>query len=109
MRNPGRVSQYFSIISLVMAIIAFILGSAPFTPALILVAIAFPMALVTSFLGNWRVSIIAMYYSLAAIGAIPIAQSSGLRIDYILAIFGAIGLILGSTLYFIYARSKQIT
>ena len=91
-----------------MALIAFVLGSAPFTPALILVIIALPMAVGCSFFGVWRLSAITVYWAIAAFLAVPIAGSLPIGVDVSLVILGFVGLALSAFLYSNYERAKPV-
>ena len=89
-----------------MAVLAFVLGSAPFTPALALAVIALPVAIGCSFFGVWRLSTITVYWSLAAFLAVPMSRNTGIRVDFFLAILGVVGLALSAFLYVSYLRSQ---
>ena len=90
-----------------MAVLAFVLGSAPFTPALALAVIALPVAIGCSFFfGVWRLSTITVYWSLAAFLAVPMSRNMGIRVDFSLVILGVVGLALSAFLYVSYMRSQ---
>ncbi len=48
------------------ALLAFLLGSAPFTPALLLAAIAIPIGGLTHFLGSRRLSATTLYWAISS-------------------------------------------
>ena len=91
-----------------MALIAFVLGSAPFTPALILAIIALTMAVGCSFFGVWRLSTITVYWAIAAFLAVPIAGSLPIGVAVSLVILGFVGLALSAFLYTNYERAKPV-
>ena len=93
-------------IGLVMALLAFVLGSAPFTPAVLLTFISFPLAMLTALLGAWRLSIVTLYFSMLAWMTVPIAQELSVRIDYFLVIVGLVGLIIAGSLYYDYTPRR---
>ena len=109
MRKPGRIAKFFSIVSLIMGVVAFVLGSAPFTPALMLAVVALPIVVVTIFQGAWRVSVMAAYYSVAALYTVPTADFIGLYVDKTLLILGVFGVVVGIVLFVEYIRGKSIT
>ena len=89
-----------------MALIAFVLGSAPFTPALVLAVIALPLAVGCSFFGVWRLSAITIYWALAALLAVPMAAILPLGVDVSLVFLGVAGLALSAFLYISSTRAK---
>ena len=99
MRTANRLSKSAAILAMIMALIAFLLGSAPFTPALVLGAAALPLAVACIFFGAWRLSTLAIYWATAAFLAVPLASSMAIRVDYVLATLGAVGVVLSTVLY----------
>lgn len=93
--------------ALVMAVLAFILGSAAYTPALILAIVAPPLSISCLFLGVWRISVVAIYFAVAALVTAPLSRELPLRIDYLLVILGVAGLALALLLYLGYLRAKR--
>lgn len=108
MRKANRLSRFTIIAALIMALIAFVLGSAPFTPAHVLAVIALPLAIVCSFFGVWRLSIITAYWALAAFLTGPAFHIRYVRVDIALLIFAAMGIALSVFLYFSYLRSRAV-
>lgn len=106
MRKANRVSKFTVGVALIMALVAFVLGSAPFTPALVLAIIALPVAIGCSFFGVWRLSVITVYWALAALIAVPIADFLPFGVDVSLMFLGIAGLALSALLYTDYERSK---
>jgi hypothetical protein len=102
MRKPNRISKWTVSVALVMALIAFVLGSAPFTPAIFLTVIALPLAVACSFFGVWRLSTVSIYWALAAFPASPI-----FGVDVSPVSLGVAGLTLSAFLYFTYALAKS--
>jgi hypothetical protein len=105
MKKTSRLVKFAVIVSLVMAVLAFVLDLAPFTPALALAVIAFPVAIGCSFSGVWWLSTITTYWSLAAFIAVPMSQNTGIKVDYTLVILGSVGLTFSAFLYVSYLRS----
>ena len=106
MRKAGRPAKFVVVASLVMAVTAFVLGSAPFTPALVLALIALPLAIGCSFLGVWRLATITVYWAIAAFLAVPMSRNLGIQEDFSLVILGVVGLVLSAFLYVDYLRSR---
>jgi hypothetical protein len=98
--------MYVSSAAVAMAIGAFVLGSAPFTPALVLAVLVVPIACTCIFLGAWRTSAVAIYWAVAALVAVPAARAFHFRIDFVLLALGVIGLVLSAILYAAYARTR---
>ena len=90
-----------------MALTAFVLGSAPFTPALVLAVLAIPIAFTCVFLGAWRTSAVALYWAVAALLAVPVARALHFRVDLAMSMLGVVGLTLSSILYASYARTRS--
>ncbi len=109
MRKANRISKCTIGVALVMTLIAFVLGSAPFTPALVLAVIALPLAIGCSFFGVWRLSVITIYWALAALLAVPMAAILPLRVDVSLVFLGVTGLALSAFLYISSTRAKPAT
>ncbi len=89
-----------------MALIAFVLGSAPFTPALVLAVIALPLAITCAFFGVRRLSAITIYWATAALLAVPISPLLQLEVEVFLSSLGVVGLLFSAFLYYSYTRSK---
>ncbi|WP_299582832.1 hypothetical protein [uncultured Microbulbifer sp.] len=93
--------------ALILSLLSFILGSAPFTPALILVFIAVPLAALSAALGSWRLAILTLYYSTAAWFSIPISKALSFRVDYLLLGLFIFGVAFGAYLYIGYNRTTH--
>ena len=106
MRKASRPAKFAVVVSLVMAVIAFVLGSAPFTPALVLATIALPLAIGCSFFGLWRLATITVYCAIAAFLAVPVSRNLGIQQDFSLVILGVVGLALSAFLYVGYLRTR---
>jgi len=106
MRNPGPIAKFAVSTALFFSLTAFVLGSAPFTPALVLAIVAVPVALATSFYGTWRLSAITIYWAIAAFSAVPLSNALPIYTDTALVLLGLAGLLLSGVLYFNYARAK---
>ena len=72
MRKAGPISKSATYVALVLSLIAFIVGSGPFSPGLVLALVALPIAAITSFFGPWRLSLATIYWACASISAVPI-------------------------------------
>ena len=107
MREPGLKSKFSAGIALTMGVIAFALGSAPFTPALVLALFAIPLAVSCLFLGAWRLSIAAIYWASAALTVIPLSRRLTLQLDESLILLGVAGFVLSSVLYVDYSRKRH--
>ena len=86
--------------ALCLSLASFILGSAPFAPALALVFVALPLALVSAFLGSRRVAAVTLYFSVASWLVMPLAQALSFRLDALLVILGIIGAAIGGVLIY---------
>ncbi len=96
-------------LSLTLALVAFILGSAPFTPALALLLLALPLAILSVFMGAWRLTLVSVYFSVAICAVIFLAGQTPFRIDHLLLLLGIVGIVLGGTLLYFYRRTLAIT
>lgn len=92
---------------LIVSITAFLVGSGPFSPGLVMAAAAIPLAVVTVSLGAWRLALAASYWAIAAFIPIPLSRATHLRVDYVLVILGAIGVLVMLGVYFRYRASKR--
>ncbi len=106
MREPGLKSKLLVGIALIMAVVAFVLGSAPFTPALILALFAILLAVSCLFFGVWRLSIVTIYWAVAALTVIPLSRLTSLQVDESLILLGVAGVVFSSILYLDYSRKK---
>ena len=107
MTAPGPVTKIAASIAVALAVISFVLGSAPFTPALALGAVVLPMALITLVRGMSRTSLVAIYWTLASLFSAPFSKWFLLRIDYVLAVFTIVGVSASFFLLYRYLRSKS--
>jgi len=94
--------------ALTLALIAFVLGSAPFTPALALLLLALPLALLSGFMGAWRLAVVTLYFSTTIGFVVFLAGSLSFRIDYLLASLGIVGLVFSGALFYNYKRSLHL-
>ncbi len=94
-------------IALLLSLIAFTLGSAPFAPAIVLGLLAIPLALLAALLGSWRLSLVSFYFANAAWLVVPTARALQLRIDYALVLFALFGLLIAVGLCCDYRRRKR--
>jgi hypothetical protein len=108
MRKAGPISKSTVSIALVFALIAFVLGSAPFTAALVLAVIAVPIAAVTTFFGTWRLSLITIYWAIATFSAVPISNALPIYTDNALVLLGVGGLALSGALYFNHVHTHRV-
>ena len=107
MRVAEGITKSVASFALVMALVAFVLGSAPFTPALALAAVAIPIALSTLLLGMRRLSIVTIYWALAAFLSVPLSRWLLVRLDYMLVILAAVGIALSSMFLLQYVRTNS--
>ena len=96
-------------LSLSLALIAFVLGSAPFTPALALLLLALPLALLSGFMGAWRLAVVSVYFSVAICFVVFLVGQPPFRVDHFLLLLGIVGIVLGGTLLYFYRRTLAIT
>lgn len=85
--------------------IAYILGSAPFTPALALLLLALPLALLSAFMGAWRLAVVTLYFATAICFIVFLAGSLSIRVDYLLAV---LGIALGGALFYFYQQTLPV-
>ena len=102
------MSSILSSLAVVLSLVSFVLGSAPFTPAMLLVLVAAPLALVSALLGAWRRAIITVYFSMATWFVLPISRELFFRIDYLLVFMALIGAVIGGILYYDYKRKVHV-
>ena len=107
MRETRRIVELTDCVALAMAISGFFLGSAAFTPALVFTLFAIPLATFCFLSGVRRLSIVTLYWAIAALIAVPLAQSASLRVDYVLLVLGIAGLMLSLVLYLSYVHAQR--
>jgi hypothetical protein len=95
--------------ALLLSLIAYILGSAPFTPAIVLTYVSVPAAFLTYLLGASRLSILAVYFGALAWFVVPLSEALPIRLDYLLALCFGLGFVLGVFLYANYRRVRAAT
>jgi hypothetical protein len=108
MRKAGPISKSTTGVALVFALIAFVLGSASFTASLALAVIAVPIAVVTTFFGTWRMSLITIYWGIAALSAVPISNALPIYPDDALVLLGVGGLALSGVLCLNYVHPDPV-
>ncbi len=108
MRKAGPISKSTAYVALMFSLVAFLVGSGPFSPGLILAVVALPIAVVTAFFGPWRLSLLAIYWAFASFSAVPISKILPIYTDGALVLLGVVGLALSAVLYFHYAHTKSI-
>ena len=104
MTNANRPAVTVASIALFLSLVAFLLGSAPFTPAVALSVAALPIAAYDLYRGAWRLSILAGYWAIAALLTVPLATVLQFRIDVMLAVLGGCGSILAAAFWVDYRR-----
>ena len=107
MASVGTPTKFLASAALLMALTAFILGSAPFTPAIALAVVAIPIAAATFFLGMPRLSVTTMYWAVAAFSSVPLSRWLQIRVDYMLLILASVGVVVSSILYLLHVRKKS--
>ena len=100
-----KIGLLLGVLALLLSLAAFILGSAPFTPAIMFIYVSVPAALIAYLLGASRLAIIAVYFSACACLVVPLSEVLPVRLDYLLALCFVIGCSLG---VFLYANYRQI-
>jgi len=108
LKANSRISNSFAGFALALTMIAFALGSAPFTPAMILAVVAIPIVITSLLLGAWRVSLLAIYWAVAAFLTVPLAQNLSIGVDDVLIFLGVGGLALSALSYFSYTSIKNV-
>jgi hypothetical protein len=107
MTSSGTFAKLIASAALVMAISAFMLGSAPFTPAMILAVVAIPLAVANIFLGMPRLSVSTLYWAVAAFMSVPLSGWLQIRIDHTLVALAIVGIAVSSSLYLHYVRERS--
>ena len=105
----NRASVWIAAIALILSIVAFVLGSAPFTAAVVLTYLSIPLALLAFILGAWRIPVLAAYFGAMAWLTVPVAKSLSVYVSQMLILSAVFGCVLGVVLYANYFRSKQAT
>jgi hypothetical protein len=106
MHNAGSISRWTASTALACALIAFVLGSAPLSATLVLAIIAVPIAIVTAFFGTWRLSLITIYWAIAAFSSVPMSNFLPVHTDTALVLLALGGLALTGSLYLTYLRAQ---
>ena len=96
-------------LSLLLALLAYIFGSAPFTPTLALLLLALPLALLAGFMGAWRLALVTLYFSTSICFVVFLAGPLSLRLDYLLLLLSIVGTALAGGLFYCYRRTLRIT
>ena len=109
MRRKEITSRILGGIALAFSMIAFVLGTAPFTPGMFLSFIALPLAVLSYFLGARRVALLAGYWITASFLVVPVSRLFQIRIDYLLVLLGVSGLVLTAILYVAYNRTNSVS
>ncbi len=104
MAAASKTATLLGSITLIVSIAAFVVGSGPFSQALLMAALAIPLALVVFFLGASRLALATCYWAVTAFLPIALNRSMHLRVDYVLALLGIVGLMVTSGLYFQYRQ-----
>jgi hypothetical protein len=101
MRRKGFSPKALGGVALALSMMAFVLGTAPFTPAMALSVIALPLAVLSYYLGARNLAFLTFYWITASFLIIPLSRTMHFRIDYLLVLFGLGGLVLTVVLYVI--------
>ncbi len=96
-------------IALFLSLIAYILGWAPFHPAVILTYVSIPAAFLAYLFVASRLPILSVYFGVWAWFTVPVSEALPIRIDYLLALCFSFGCILGVFLYANYRRVRAAT
>jgi len=94
-------------IGLSMSVAAFVLGTAPFTPALVFAIVAVPIALLSLYQGVWRLAAASLYWAFAAFLSSSLLDVLQVRVDYLLLILGGIGIVGSLFLFADYMRKRH--
>lgn len=94
-------------VALLFSMVAFVLGSAQFTPALVLAVIAVPISTVTYFFGTRRLSLATVYWAMAALSAVPLSRELPVHVEDVLVALGILGATVSGALYFCYLRERS--
>lgn len=96
-------------IALALALISFVLGAAPFTPATFLSVVALPLTVFSYFLGAWRLAMLTIYWIAASFLVAPVSETLQFRVDFLLVILGIGGLVLTAISYVTYRSTNSAT
>lgn len=107
MNAPQAIARSMAGSALAMSLVAFVLGSAAFTPALLLAVVAVPLSLLCLYVGLWRSSVVTLYWSAAAWLALPMSRWLPMRIDWLLVMLGIVGLIIAGLCLRDYRRALR--
>jgi hypothetical protein len=106
MAKPRRAGKVLGSISLMMALISFGVGFAPFTPAMILTVVSIPLAIVSWVLGAFRLGIASLYFGCAAWMPFILPTGGPIRHDYLIAVLGVMGIVISGILFRGYLRTS---
>lgn len=98
--------HYIGIFAITLSWGAMVLGSAPFTPAVLLCGVTLPASLVIGVLGAWRLSLIGVWFGFSALIASPMSGVEPFRLDRFMVFVSLVGGILGIILAVHYRRAS---
>ena len=103
-----RVSPHskLGILALLVALVSCCGSFAPFTPAVFLVLVSVPFAVLALVSGSWRLGVAALYWSGASVVFFPTVMPSSH--DYLILVILGGGLVLGVTLAADYVRARAV-
>lgn len=107
MAAADNTARFLGSITLIASITAFIVGSGPFTPGLVMAAVAIPLAVLIIFLGARRLALATLYWAVAAFMPVPLSRWTDFRVDYVLVFLGFVGILVTLGLYFHYMNARR--
>jgi hypothetical protein len=108
MRRKEISARILGGVALALSVTAFTLGTAPFTPAMVLSVIALPLAVLSYILEARRLALLAVYWITASFLVVPLSRTLQFRLDYLLVLLGISGLVLTTVIYVTYSRTKSV-
>jgi uncharacterized membrane protein len=100
----NKTATFLGSLTLIVSIAAFVTGSGPFSQALVMAALAIPLAVVVFLLGASRLALATLYWAVTAFLPITLNRSMHLSVDHLLLLLGVVGILATSGLYFHYLQ-----
>lgn len=103
------VRRTIGVLALFLSLAAFYLGSAPFTPAVLLTAVSAPLAIIAIIVRAWRLGALALYFSIFALLTSPALVVGPFKSDNFFFGVAIVGLAIAVALWSSWRHSAKVT